>query len=167
MIRLLFFLPRPSCTHLLIFAVACALSLAGLSASPAQAQEGPQAQQYEDVNWHRVVLIDYKAGKRERALEILDKYYYPAAEKAGVTGPPAIEVQTGPWDLMAIYAMEEGPSEMRWETSPEWAKFQRAMEQMVGSEKARKITEEYSSLVDRRVAHVGFSGRHGRALAGN
>ena len=140
------------------------LSMAGL-ATPAQAQdEEPEAQRYEDVTWNEVVLVDFKAGEEGRAMEILSDHMIPASKKAGTQVPRHIELQTGPWDLMVIWTMKDGPSEMAWETSPGQAKVQKAMLEMLGQEKAQKISDEISSVIARSTSFIGFSGRHGAPI---
>ena len=153
-------------TRFLITALGIALflSMAGL-ATPAQAQdEGPQPQRYEDVTWNTVVLIDFKAGKEDRAMEINGDYFDPASKKAGIQVPRHIELQTGPWDLMMIWTMKDGPSEMAWETSPWDVKGWKAMLEMHGKEKAQEIADEWSSAIARATSFVGFSGRHGAPI---
>jgi len=144
--------------------IALLLSMAGL-AMPAQAQEeGPQPQRYEDVTWNNVVLYDFKAGKGDRAMEIIGDHYDPAAKKAGIQIPHSVQLQTGPWDLMMIWTMKDGPSEMAWETSPWDVKAQKAMVGMLGQEKAQEIVDEFDNTVARETSFVGFSGRHGASI---
>ena len=153
-------------TRFLITALGIALflSMAGL-ATPAQAQdEGPQPQRYEDVTWNWVVLYDFKAGKRDQAMEMVRDHYIPASKKAGTPYPRVIELQTGSWDVIVVYTLRDGPSEMAWKTSPEEAKGQKAFLEMHGEEKAQEIADEFSSTVARTNSFVGFSGRHGAPI---
>jgi hypothetical protein len=137
-------------------------------AMPVHAQEegAPEAQRYENVDWHSVELIDFKAGKTGRAMEIIGDHFVPASEQAGTQVPRTVELQTGRWDLIFIWTMEEGPSEMTWETSPEDAGWQRTLAEIAGSEEeAENLLDEYQSLIARETSYVGFSGRHARAIA--
>lgn len=153
-----------SALSILTFFTIAALFLA----SPAAAQEDRQAKRYENVDWHQVVLVDFKHGKKTRAMEIVREYYDPATEKSGTQRPRAIEFQTGPWDMMLIWTMEDGPSEMTWETHPEGLKWMNAVAEIAGGEdKAQKILDEYNGLIVRTTSFVGLSGRHGMRIAGN
>jgi len=143
------------------------LALLGLCllTTPAQAQdEEPEPTRYEDVTWNQVVLIDFKSGKEGRAMEIIENRFLPVVKKAGNQIPRTIELQTGPWDLMLVGVMKDGPSEMTWETSPDEIENMKAAQEMFGQEKMEKISDEYSSLVARSTSFLGFSGQHGAPI---
>lgn len=120
----------------------------------------PEPKRYEDVTWNTVYLYAFKAEKEGRAMEILGNHLLPAYEEASVPAPRVVELQTGPWDVMIVSEMEDGPSEMSWQVSPEQPKIQKAMQQMLGKEKAAEITSEYGSAIARSTSFVGMSGRH-------
>jgi hypothetical protein len=165
---------------MLLCMVGLALLGWGTLATPIQAQEtdtleaqpdeeiqpDEEAQRYENVDWHNVVLVDFKPGKTGRAMEIIDDHFTPASEQAGTQVPRMMELQTGPWDVMLIWTMEEGPSEMTWEISPEGLRFQEALVEVVGSEEdVEEIWDEYYSLVDRSTSYIGMAGRYGPSIA--
>ena len=140
------------------------LALLGLCllATPVQAQEeGPEAQRLEGVTWNQVQLVDFKSGKEERAMEIIEDRFLPLVKKAGTQIPRTVEMQTGPWDLLLVWTLKDGPSDMTWEISPEEIETMKAAQEMFGQEKMEKISDEYSSLIARETSFVGFSGRHG------
>lgn len=69
----------------------------GLLATPVQAQEEePKPKRLEGVTWNNVTLIDFKSGKKDRAMEIIEKHFIPIVKKAGNQLPHAIELRTGP-----------------------------------------------------------------------
>jgi len=162
--------PDPSRSTTLLSTPLWSLGLAVLGlfllAAPAQAQEeGPEAQRLEGVTWNSVVLIDFKVGKEDRAMEIVSNNFIPASKKAGTQVPRVIDLQTGPWDVMLVWTMEDGPAEMTWETSPEQAKYQKTLMGMVGGkEKMEKIGDEYNSLINRTTSFLGYSGKHGAPI---
>lgn len=150
-----------------VLTLSLTLFLVGLFASLTLAQEDtaqednlPEPKRYEDVTWNMVYLYDFKAGKEGRATEILGKHLLPAYKKASVPAPRIVELHTGPWDVMIVSEMEDGPSEMSWQVSPEQPKIQKAMREMLGKEKAGKITSEYGNAIARSTSFVGMSGRH-------
>lgn len=143
------------------------LALLGLCllAAPAQAQEDePEPTRYEDVTWNQVVLVDFKSGKEERAMEIIEDRFLPLVKKAGNQIPRTVEMQTGPWDLLLVWILKDGPSDMTWEISPEEIETMKAAQEMFGQEKMEKIGDEYSSLIARETSFLGFSGRHGAPI---
>lgn len=145
-----------------VLALSLMLFWVGLLASPTSAQndERPEPKRYEDVTWNTVYLYEFKPGKEGRATEILGKHLLPAYKKASVPAPRVVELRTGPWDVMIVSEMEEGPSEMTWKVSPEQPKIQKAMREMLGKENAGKITSEYGNSIARSTSFVGISGRH-------
>jgi hypothetical protein len=144
------------------------LALLGLChvATPAQAQEEePEVQRLEGVTWNQIQLVDFRVGKEERAMELIAKYAIPAYKKAGTQIPRIIQLGTGSWDVMYVFEMKEGPSEMTWETSPESVKIQKAMMEMEGGkEKMEKLGDEYQSLINRTTSFIGYSGEHGAPI---
>ncbi|NBB72694.1 MAG: hypothetical protein GVY35_03330 [Bacteroidetes bacterium] len=159
---------RRTFLFILVGALGIALLGWGPIATPAQAQEEgqdgemPQPQRYENVTWNGVSLIDYKPGKKDRAMEIVSNYFIPAYKEVGIPVASAIELQTGPWDILLIGHMEDGPSMLTWETSPQEVRVQAAMLEIVDDqEEMQAIVDEYQSLIDRSTAHFGFSGRYG------
>lgn len=76
--------------------------------------------------------------------------------------PRAIELQTGPWDVLLIGHMKDGPSTLTWKASPQEVKVQEAMLEWAGDqEEIQELVDEYQSLIARSTTHLGFSGRHG------
>ncbi|WP_185153297.1 hypothetical protein, partial [Fulvivirga lutimaris] len=86
-----------------------------------------------------------------RAREIIANYHQKASEKAGTPGPEMVlEMNSGEWDIMAIWGMKGGISDMDWEVNPNGIKWRKAMNEIAGSaEKAQAIIDELDSLVDR------------------
>lgn len=165
MTRLTSFFSQRAPIRSLTLTLALTLVGAGLLAAPAQAQEEePEAKRLEGVTWNNVTLIGFKSGKEDRAMEIIEKHFIPVLKKAGNQIPRTIELQTGPWDMMLVSEMEDGPSEMTWETSPDGVEAMKAAHEMLGEEKAEKITDEYSSLIARSTSFIGYSGKHGAPI---
>lgn len=107
----------------------------------------PKPEKWEGVTWHKVVMVKYQAGKLKRAKEII-KTYKKAGEEAGTKGPQMHWTMTGDFDAMFIWALDEGPSNLEWKRTADgikwWATF---VEQQGSKEAAKKISEEYASLV--------------------
>lgn len=149
-------------------ALACTLvaALLVIGAPDAYAQEeAPEPTRFENVDWHSVVMLDFKPGKQGRAMEIIDDHFIPASQEAGTGMPVMIELQAGEWDAIMVWAMDDGPSAMEWEVSPDGIKWRTALNKaMGGAEKADALWQEYMSLIDDATSYIGFSGRRGMKL---
>ncbi|WP_200975280.1 hypothetical protein [Echinicola sp. 20G] len=124
----------------------------------AQEEEEMVPKKYENPEWKYVVLIDYKPGKFGAAQKIIKDYFIPADQKAGVPGPELeLVLHSGEYDLMVIWAMEEGIEEMNWELSPQSVKWRKAFNEMVGGkEAADKIMDEYRSYVNSTTSYISL-----------
>lgn len=128
------------------------------SMNPASAQEVPEAHKMENTSWHEVILIDFKSGKMDEAMNIIDNQFMKATEKAGIPGPAMeLEMQTGKWDMMLVWDMDS-VSDMEWEVSPESEKFLKALTEKTGSfEKAQEIFDHYSSTIRESTSFIATS----------
>ncbi len=125
----------------------------------AQAQDGAQAQQAEEVTWARVVMTRFHVGKRERALEIIKNYFAKADANSGnKSGVHGIHLDTGQWDVIYVFPMKGGPGDMAKRGTPEDEKWMAEMIKLAGSkEAAEKIIAEFDSLVAMSVTEVGHA----------
>ena len=130
-----------------------------LFAASAQAQDddgGPQ-KWGEDARYVETNLIKFKAGKRERALEIIAEYFVKATEKAGTSGPMmVIHMQTGRWDLAAIWELKGGTGDLEWYRSPDDVKWYEALKEIAGGEEeAGAIMKEWSGSIADSMSNIG------------
>lgn len=125
-----------------------------------QAQQEMKAKKFDNPEWKRVSFIKFKADKFSRAKEIIKNYYAKAGQKAATPGPSLIvDLMTGEWDMMVVWDMKGGIEEMNWETSPNDIKWMTAMNDIAGgSDKAKMIMDEFSSLIIRETSYIGKSG---------
>ena len=123
-------------------------TILSLGATKSIAEEGKRFD--SSVTWKNVVKIDYKPGKRGDALKIIKDYYMPATKKAGTEGPELVfELQTGDYDLLVVWHMSGGITDMTWEDHPDDAKWIAALNEVAGSEeKAKEIMAKYLSYVE-------------------
>ena len=118
------------------------------------AQEEVKPAKYENVTWHRVVMVDYKPGENTRIKEII-KIYQAAGAEAKTKSPEIFWFSTGEYDAMFIWTMEGGPSDMEWYRDSSDIKWRAAMVKQLGSEEAvNKLNEEYSSLVSSSTSYI-------------
>ena len=137
-------------------AAVAALTVFAIPAS-AQDDDGGPMTQGDDAVYISVTHVKFKAGKRERAMEIIAEHFQPAGEAAG-TAPPmmAIHYQTGKWDAAFIWTMEGGMADMEWyrtEDDIKW--FEALSEQLGGAEAAEALLAEWTSGIAGSVTEVG------------
>lgn len=149
-------------THLKITAFAASLALAGVAfggVSLAQDGDDDGTLRLENVTIVEVVYISFIPGKRNRAMEIINDYFVPASEAAGIAGPlEAIHFDTGKWDMVLLWEMKGGFDDLMWYTSPDDLKWFAALVEIAGGEEeAQAIWGEYISYVasaHNEVAHI-------------
>ena len=130
-----------------------------LCAASVQAQEddsGP-VKWGDDARYVRTTVIKFKAGKRERAMEIIAEYFVKATEKAGTPGPlMVIHMQTGRWDLAAVWELEGGTADLEWYRSPDNVKWSEALAEIAGGEEeAGAILKEWSGSIADSMSNIG------------
>ena len=109
---------------------------------------------HSDVTWHTVSVIDFKPGKAEDAKKLIAKF-----ESAGVAAqtqsPIVYWFETGKYDMVVTWELEEGPADLEWSWSPDVVKWREAFVAQEGSEEAaQKLEDEYTSLIASSVKNV-------------
>ena len=142
-----------------LFAVVLTLSLASTyTAAQTAAQEedeGPQTQG-DDAVYISVTFVDYKAGMRSDALEIIAEHFAPAGAASGTRGPLAIHFQTGSWDAAFHWRLEGGMADLEWFRSPDDVKWMEAMIAQEGSKEAvDELVASYLGMIARTRTDVG------------
>lgn len=133
---------------LLVFIIAFAISLNG------QAQEDPQASKFENVTYHRLVKVDFKPGTYFSVKKILDTYM-EAGKSAGVKGPEVYWLMSGDYDVLFLWTLEGGMSDLEWFWSPDDIKWRNAMIELLGSEdKFKEMRKEWSSYVLKSTSEI-------------
>ena len=99
-------------------------------------------------------MVDYKPGKAGEAKEIIKKFQ-SAAATAGTPTPLQYWFETGKYDMMIIWELEEGPADLEWSWSPNGVSWWKAFVAQEGSEEAAKsIQDEYSSLIASSTSNI-------------
>ena len=142
-------------SSLRLLAITLALSL-GSTYAVAQDDDGGPQTQGDDAVYLSITFVDYKAGMRADAFQIIAEHFKPAGEKAGVRGPVAIHFQTGSWDAAFHWRLEGGMADLEWYVSPDNIKWMEALAEQEGSkEAAEELRAKYSSMIARSRTEVG------------
>lgn len=140
------------CTNAVAIIVALVLSSTIVLAQ----DDGPTKRQ--NVEYLRIVHLNYKLDKRNEARGIIDDYYAPASQKAGTPGPTQIiHFQTGEWDTITVWALEEGMTQLEWtQVTPNFVKWKAALDELAGGEEqGSAIMARYNAAIARRQVDVG------------
>lgn len=107
------------------------------------------AKKYDNPQWYVIEYLDFYSGKADDAKKIIEDYFVPADEDAGVPGPlMELNMVSGQWDYMVVWHLDEGVESLDWEVSPNSIKWRQAFEKKAGSkEKAQEIRDEFSSYI--------------------
>ena len=137
-------------------AVVSALFLLSTAAFAQDDDGGPQTQG-DDAHYLSITVVDFKPGMRTEAMQIIQEYFVPATEKAGVPGPLlSIHFQTGKWDAAFIWSMEGGMADLEWFTSPRDIKWRAALVEIAGGEdEANELWAKFQSTIASSVTNVG------------
>ncbi len=141
----------------LLLAAAAALTLP-FGAVPALADGHEMAQpEMLEQDWHRVTMVKFHPGKRERASEIIEMFN-KTSQTMGEALPLQIHMNTGAWDMIVAFPMKHGIAQMGWRDTPENKAWQAEFAKMVGGkDKAQAIFKEFDSLVADRQQHIGHT----------
>ena len=111
------------------------------------AQDEEPAPKKHDATWHRVVLVNFKPGKVGEAKKIIAKYQ-TAGATAGTPKPQQYWFETGSYDMMLIWDLKGGPSDLEWSWAPDGVKWWNAFVAQEGSkEAAEEVQDAYAALV--------------------
>ncbi|TKD53192.1 hypothetical protein [Sphingomonas baiyangensis] len=110
-----------------------------------------------NVRYAMVNMTKFKPGAARRANETISKTFMPSAKAAGIPMPSTYHPQTGEWDVIAIFPMADGISELEYSMTPSDAKWLAAMSKSLGGQdKAMALIDEYNGLIetnDRMLVH--------------
>jgi len=107
-----------------------------------------------EVMWHFITVIDYKPGTVDDARELIHKFE-TASEKAGSIQPTTYWFESGKYDLVVTWVLNEEPVDVKGSWSPEGVKWWNALVEQEGSEEAAKqLQTKYDELIASTVTNV-------------
>jgi hypothetical protein len=116
-----------------------------------------ETREMRDQDWHSVTYVRYHAGKRTRAVEIMDMFL-KATEASGREAPTIIHFDTGNWDMVRINPMEEGIAQMGWQDrAREKAWWDAFVKVAGGADEADALWAEYPTLIAERGREIGHT----------
>jgi len=138
--------------------IALAVAFAvGLWALPNVASAQDEIQKRENVDYYRVVHINFKPGHNTDAWAILYGKIGPAVRATGREFI-VLDWESGPWDSSIYIRLEEDYGTLEYAASPQGAAFRAALNEQEGGEEAgQKVWDEWTSHIDnssQAVAHM-------------
>ncbi len=129
----------------------------GLCALPNGVSAQDEIQKRENVDYFRVVHLNFKPGHNADAWAILYEKIAPAVEATG-RDFIALDWESGPWDSTIYILLEEGYGTLEYAASPQSAAFRASLAEQEGGEEAgQKVWDEWISHIDnssQAVAHM-------------
>ena len=125
-----------------------------LSALLSSHAEDPTPMVTTDVMWHTITVIDYKPGTTDAAKALIEKFK-TASETSGTTLPVIYWFESGKYDLVVTWKLENGPADLQEKWSPAGEPWWSALVAQEGSEAAaRKLQTDYNELIASSVTSV-------------
>ncbi len=122
---------------------------------PNVASAQDEIQKRENVDYYRVIHLNFKPGHNTDAWAILYTKIGPAVRATG-RDFIALDWESGPWDTTLYIRQEEGYGTLEYATSPQSAAFRASLAEQEGSEEAaEKVWAEWTSHIDNSSQAVG------------
>jgi hypothetical protein len=121
-----------------------------LSAHP----DEPKPSAKNNVLWHSITMIEYKPGTVDEARILIQKFD-AASEAAGTALPDTYWFESGKYDLIVTWKLNEGNTDFEGKWSPYGEAWWNALVEQEGSEEAAtKLQTDYNNLVASSVTSV-------------
>ena len=116
--------------------------------------EEPTPEANNKVIWHSITMVEYKPGTADEARAMIQKFEV-AAEEAGTALPVTHWFESGKYDLIVTWKLNDGVTDFQGKWSPHGEAWWKALVKQEGSEEAaRKLQDDYNNLVASSVTSV-------------
>lgn len=121
---------------------------------PPAADEPNPAKLSSEVSWHSIRLVEYETGSLDEVKKIIQKFE-TASEAAGLSATSIRWFESGKYDLVVIWELDQKPIGSEWDWSPLADAWWDSFVAQEGSEEAAKqIQDQYQSLVTSTVTNI-------------
>jgi hypothetical protein len=105
-------------------------------------------------DWYRIVVISFHQGKADEGMKLIEAFM--AVDKAlGRKGPMAFHMDTGAWDMLVAFKMDDGIASMGWKDDPADKAWNAELaRQLGGEEAARAHWAKYNAAVASSVVNI-------------
>ncbi len=116
--------------------------------------EEPNPVNSSDVSWHSIRLVEFENGHIGEVKEIIQKFE-TASASAGIPASSVRWFESGKYDLVIIWEMDQQPATSEWNWSPQADKWWNSFVAQEGSEEAaKKLQDQYNSMVTSTVTNI-------------
>ena len=116
--------------------------------------EAPKHIHSSDVSWHSIRLVEFENGRIDEVKDIIQKFE-TAAVSAGIPPTSIRWFESGKYDLVIIWEMDQQPTVSEWNWSPQADKWWNSFVAQEGSEEAaNKLQDQYDSMVTSTVTNI-------------
>lgn len=111
--------------------------------------QSPKNDPLNSTELYQIEYYEFTSDKAEEAKKIIDNYFSPAHQLAGVPGPVMeLQLTSEDYNYMAVWKLPVGSDHLNWQSSPANPQWYNALVTVAGSEeKAKEIIEKYDSYV--------------------
>ncbi len=116
--------------------------------------EEPNTVKLSGVSWHSVRLVEFENGRIDEVKQIIQKFE-TASASAGLPATSVRWFESGKYDLVIIWEMDQQPVVSEWNWSPQADKWWNSFVAQEGSEEAaKKLQDQYDSMVTSTVTNI-------------
>ena len=114
----------------------------------------PNPANLSDVSWHSIRLVEFENGSIDEVKQIIQKFE-TASVSAGIPPTSVRWFESGKYDLVVIWEMDQQPTVPDWNWNPQVDKWWNSFVAQEGSEEAaQKLQDQYTSLVSSTVTNI-------------
>lgn len=114
----------------------------------------PNPAKISEVSWHSIRLVEFETGSLDEVKKIIQKFE-SASEAAGLQATSIRWFESGKYDLVVIWELDQKPIGSEWNWSPLADKWWNSLVTQEGSEEAAKrIQDQYQSMVTSTVTNI-------------
>lgn len=135
----------------ILWALLIAFSFA--HATPALAQD-VQPDPINDVTRYKVYFYKFAPGGKDIARQVFWDHILPAMRKAGVPEPIVLHPEDGEWDMVSLYPLPGGYTDLHYNSSPSDARWQTIALQGEQGDKFKALTAELQKLIVRETSFI-------------
>ncbi len=114
----------------------------------------PNPANLSDVSWHSIRLVEFESGSIDEVKQIIQKFE-TASVSAGIPPTSVRWFESGKYDLVVIWEMDQQPTVPDWNWNPQVDKWWNSFVAQEGSEEAaQKLQDQYTSLINSTVTNI-------------
>ena len=123
------------------------------AAVPASAQAvGPEP--INDVTRYKVYFYKFGPGGKDMARQMIWDHILPAMRKAGVPEPLVLHPEDGEWDMISLYPLPGGYTDLHFNSSPTDARWQSIATSGEKGQQFAKIVSQLQPLIVRETSLI-------------